>query len=88
MRNTERFTVAERSQKENKQAKRANLPGGRDAKLQIQNGWLGCRLGKQRELLFGGISQRAISVKGDDGSGVRSRMSCLSFMNSREGGSL
>jgi hypothetical protein len=36
-------------------AKRANLSEGRGAKPQIRNGWLGCRLEREAELLFGGI---------------------------------
>jgi len=40
---------------QNTRAKRANLPEGRGAKPQVQNGWLGYRLERNGdEVLFGG----------------------------------
>lgn len=45
---------------QNKRAKRANLPEGRGAKPQVQNGWLGCRLERDEDpVLFGGESLRS-----------------------------
>ena len=69
----------------NKQAKRANLPEGRDAKLQVQNGWLGCRLEKEDCSLA--VSARGqFLLKGEVGLGGRSRMSCFRFWSRKGGG--
>jgi hypothetical protein len=46
---------------QNTRAKRANLSEGRGAKPQVQNGWLGCRLERGTELLFGGIRPKGNS---------------------------
>ncbi len=46
---------------QNTRAKRANLPEGRGAKPQVQNGWLGCRLERNGDqVLFGGESLKSI----------------------------
>jgi hypothetical protein len=73
----------------NTRAKRANLPEGRGAKPQVQNGQLGCRLEKNgNQVLFGGESLKSLFFKRHDreaaGPGKKGGDNRQEYANRRE----